>query len=923
MSTFENDKRLIEVDFPLKEVSEESVREKNIRHGHISTLHIWWARRPLAASRTTTYAALVPAPKGEKELREKFKFIAELSKWENSLNEKLIEKARKDIREFFGSKAPNVLDCFAGGGSIPLEALRLGCETYALEYNPVAVLILKAVLEYPQKYGKKLVKDVKKWGQWVYEEAKKEIGKFYPEETNSIQKALSDEGGEKYVPVGYIWARTIRCQKPSCGAEIPLIWQTWLVNKRNKKFALKIVPNEEEKKVNFELAKGQEITFDPLKGTTKGGTVICPICNSSLSRKEVKKQFRSGIAQHRMIVVILYNYKRKGKIYRLATEDDVKILEEVRTYLHEKMKILEEKWKINPIPNEPLPTPTGGIYGEDANLYFNFRCILYGNERWGNLFNLRQKLALITFAEKIRDVYEELLKEGSDSEYAKAITTYLAFAFDKFSTENNALTRWNVNSESFAGKPDQDPRLHMRWDYVESNPFSGIAGSYISHVRAITSVLETISTFEPAKETIFGTATKLPYPDNYFDGIFIDPPYYSNYPYADLADFFYVWLKRILGDIYPDLFSTPLSPRAEEIIENYSLLRGMPKNKAIRIINIDVKTKEFFEKNLERAFREIYRVLKENGIITIVYAHTSTESWEALINSLLNSGLIITASWPIHTERKARLVAQKAAALASSIYMVCRKRVKEGIAYFNEIKEKIRQRVREKLTQFWEQGISGADFFVSAIGPAVEVFGQYSRVEKLSGEEVSVKELLEYIRKVVSEFALERVLKRADLGGVDTQTRFYLLWRWTFGNARVHFDDAIKLSRPLGVELTDLWDKGGLVKKEEEFVKVLNPKERAQDEAFLKKTKFTSMIDILHYVLILWEKGEREKIKEILSKTGYARNEIFWQTAQALSEILPEGDKEKQLIQGFLYGKEDYIKGARDRKLLEFMGDKS
>jgi len=256
--------------------------------------------------------------------------------------------------------------------------------------------------------------------------------------------------------------------------------------------------------------------------------------------------------------------------------------------------------------------------------------------------------------------------------------------------------------------------------------------------------------------------------------------------------------------------------------------------------------------------------------------------------------------------------------------MVCRKRTKEGVAYFNEIKEKIEQRVKEKLEQFWEQGISGADFFVSAIGPAVEVFGQYSRVEKLSGEEVSVKELLEYVRKVVSEFALEKVLKRVDLGGVDAQTRFYLLWRWTFGNAKVHFDDAIKLSRPLGVELTDLWDKGGLVKKEKEFVKVLNPKERAQDQVFLKKTKFTSMVDVLHYVLILWEKGEREKIKEILNETGYARNEIFWQTAQALSEILSEGDKEKQLIQGFLYGKEEYIKGVHQGKtLLEFMGDKS
>jgi adenine-specific DNA methylase len=413
-------------------------------------------------------------------------------------------------------------------------------------------------------------------------------------------------------------------------------------------------------------------------------------------------------------------------------------------------------------------------------------------------------------------------------------------------------------------------------------------------------------------DVIFGTATKLSYPDNCFDAVITDPPYYDNVPYSYLSDFFYVWLKRTIGDLCPDLFATPLTPKSEEIVA-YSHGKGGFE-----------EGKRFFEGMITKAFQEIYRVLKPEGIACIVFAYKTTEAWETIINSLLKSGLVLAASWPIHTEMKERLRAQESAALASSVYMICRKQTKEGVAYFNEMKDKIEQRVKEKLAQFWEQGISGADFFVSAIGPAVEVFGQYSKVEKLSGEEVSVKELLEYVRKVVSEFALERVLKRADLGGVDAQTRFYLLWRWTFGNARVHFDDAIKLSRPLGVELTELWDKGGLVKKEKEFVRVLNPKDRAQDQAFLKKTKFTSMIDVLHYVLILWERGEREKIKEILSETGYAQNEIFWQTAQALSEILPEGDKEKQLIQGFLYGKEEYIKEMHQGKtLLEFMGDKS
>ena len=922
MSAFENDKRLIEVDFPLKEVSEESVMEKNIRHGHISTLHIWWARRPLAASRATTYAALVPAPKNEEELRKKLRFIIELSKWENSLNTDLIEKARKDIREFFGGNVPKVLDCFAGGGSIPLEALRLGCETYALEYNPVAVLILKAVLEYPQRYANlkakieeinqktlygevrtkelpKLIYNVQRWGNWVYEEAKKEIGKFYP----------SDPDGS--ILVGCIWARTVRCKNSSCEAEIPLMRQFWLAKKENRKIALKMLVDKEKREIAFKLVKNGEIDFDPSKGTVRKAKVLCPVCGAGISDKEVRKLFHQGKASQRIVAVILHN--KIGKIYRVATDKDLEVFREAERYLEEKRAKLMEEWGFDPVPNEP--TPEGG--GPGAERAFSVRN--YGLNTWGDLFNPRQKLMLITFVEKVKQAYGKMIEEGYDEEYAKVVATYLGLTVSRCSDFETVLGAWHPQWE-FSTHAFVRQALQMTWDYSELNPFSPIlTGTWQSMLRQIIRVIEHCSENVFSNEVItgkhetclFGSATSLPYPHEFFDAVITDPPYYDNVPYSYLSDFFYVWLKRILGDFYPDLFATPLTPKSEEIVA-YSHGKGGFE-----------EGKRFFESKITKAFQEIYRVLKPEGIACIVFAYKTTEAWETIINSLLKSGLVLTASWPIHTEMKERLRAQESAALASSVYMICRKHAKEGVAYFNEIKEKIRQKVREKLTQFWEQGISGADFFVSAIGPAVEVFGQYSRVEKLSGEEVSVKELLEYVRKVVSEFTLEKVLKRADLGGVDAQTRFYLLWRWTFGNARVHFDDAIKLSRSLGVELTELWDKGGLVKKEKEFIRVLNPKDRAQDQAFLRKTKFTSMIDVLHYVLILWERGEREKIKEFLSETGYARNEIFWQTAQALSEILPEGDKEKQLIQGFLYGKEDYIKGARDRKLLEFIGDKS
>jgi adenine-specific DNA methylase len=922
------DKRLIEVDFPLKEVSEESVREKNIRHGHISTLHIWWARRPLAASRATTFAALVPAPQNHDELRKKLEFVAELSKWENSVNQRIMESARKEIREFFG-RAPKVLDCFAGGGAIPLEALRLGCETYALEYNPVAVLILKAMFEYPQKFGKckdnvkeglrpvsnSLIEEVKKWGDWVLGEARKEIGKFYP----------PDPDGS--VPIGYIWARTIKCQNPSCGAEIPIMRQLWLCKKEKSKIALKIIVDRKSKTISFEIVKDREINFDPSKGTTRKTTVQCPICYAGIDGKTLRKEAQKGKIGERLVAVVLRHPHRQGKIYRVSVQKDQEIFKEAERYLKKKRQELFEKWGFNPVPDEPIPTPNKLAPPHPRGTFFvHLQPVLLGMSTWGDLFNTRQKLALVTFIEKVRCAYEEMRKLGYNEEYARAVVTYLSMAIDKLACYINKLTRWNVSSASFAGKPDQDSNLPMRWDYASANPFSNITGSWNNQIKSILSVLSNLCIPELASKTSVaqGSATNLSeYQNEFFDAVITDPPYYDNEPYSDLSDFFYVILKRTIGDAFPEIFSTPLSPRSQECIQNISLVRKISNINPKELCMLGIKDKEFFETTLTQAFSEIYCKLKPEGIACIVFAHKSTEAWESIINALLNSGLYLTASWPLNTERKARQRAQESAALASSIYMVCRKRVANETAYFNEIKSEIDRKIKEKLTQFWEQGISGADFFVSAIGSAVEVFGKYSKVEKLSGEEVSVPVLLEYVRKVVSEFALERVLKRADLGGVDAETRFYLLWRWTFGNAKVHFDDAIKLSRPMGVELTELWDGGSLVKKEKEFVRVLTPQERAKDPAFLKKTKFTSIIDVLHHVLALWERGEREKIKEVLNETGYAGNEIFWQTAQAISEILPQGDKEKQLLQGFLYGKEIYVKEARGKtSLLDYMESK-
>ena len=517
-------------------------------------------------------------------------------------------------------------------------------------------------------------------------------------------------------------------------------------------------------------------------------------------------------------------------------------------------------------------------------------------------------MALITFVEKVRRAHEKTLDEGYDPEYGKAMATYLALGVDMAAAFSNTLARWENTSEAIKHAFGRQA-LPMVWDYAEVHPFSGSTASWQAgweyYLKVIQHCTASTKDSQPCTTIQQGTATRLPYPDDHFDAVITDPPYYFNVTYADLADFFYVWVKRIAGGLYPDLFATPLTPKAQEIIEGafWDTVRYKEKDRS------------WFEGMLTEAFREVHRVLKPEGIAVIVFAHKSTEAWEAIIQALVHSGLVLTASWPVHTEMKARLMGQETASLASSIYMVCRKRLEEKAAYFNEIRPAMEQRIREKLEQFWNEGIGGADFFISAIGPAVEVFGQYSRVERLSGKEVTVKELLQHVRRTVVQYALERILKSPQIGDMDNETLFYLLWRWTYNNARAPFDDARLLGQAVGVEVTKHWGPAGFIKKEKEYIRVLGPRERnkhllqSRDAGSVRSDAM--MIDVLHRCLLLWERSDRKAIGELLMATGYGAKDIFWQVAQAVSEVLPDGDKERQLLQGFLYGRKQYEAAAR------------
>lgn len=753
-----------------------------------------------------------------------------------------------------------MLDPFGGGGSIPLEAQRLGCETHSCDLNPVALLIQKCTLEYPQKYGQSLYNDVKKWGDQIFDQITEELSPFYPKEP---------DGSNVYA---YIWARTVPCQNLNCNAVIPLMSQFWLA--KNKKIAL--FPYEENDQITFHIVgPGHEPipdNFDPSKGTVKNAIVTCPLsdCGHTIPAKETRQLFQDGEANERMLVVVTQHSRRKGKHYRLATDKDLEIFDKTQERLSEKREYLRTVWGIDPVPDEPTPKIKG------AGAERGFAIHNYNLNTYGELFNARQQLALITLTEKIRDAHTEMITQGLDTEYVKAVSTYLGLWIDQISYMNSNLCLWRNTLESVNNLFGM-PTMPMTWDYGEANLLR--VGE--TRLKTLLKPLLHLCQMDKNSTTIVeqASAQNLPYSDNTFDAVLTDPPYYDNAAYAYLSDFFYVWLKRSIGEHHPELFKETLTPKDGEIVAYGHLEGGLEAGK------------QAFEGGLAKAFQEMHRVLKPNGIAVIVYAHKSTEGWETLINALLDSNLVITAAWPIDTEQKVRWRSYNSAALASSIYMVARKQERQPFGLYYEVKMELETHLQKKLWTLWEWGFSGADLFIAAIGLGIEVFGKYEEVIDENDNIIRADKMIADIRELLERFDGEQ----AGIAGTQL-TRFYLRWRRQYREEHVPFDIAKKLAISLGIELKDEWGEGSFIQQEKTNVRVLGPQEREQTDL----SKREELIDILHHAVQLWAAGNRTEMIQCLSKDSIGLSELIWNVAQQISKTLPTESKERQWLDGWL-----------------------
>ena len=803
-------KKLIEVALPLDAINAESAREKSIRHGHPSTLHLWWSRKPTATARAVIWASLVDDPSAhpeqfptereqEKERRRLFRILEELVKWENANDKRVLDAARAEILKSTDGNPPPLLDPFAGGGTIPLEAQRLGLEAHAHDLNPVAVMINKAMIEIPPKFAgqppvhpeaqrnklteddwsgtRGLAEDVRYYGEWMKQRAFEKIGHLYPK--------VADAEGKEHTVIAWLWARTVKCPNPACGCEMPLLNAFALSKKKNAEVS--IDPTLINGKVSYQVKQGKKDG-----GTVNRKGAMCVLCDTPVDFSYIRQEGKDNRIGKRLLAIIAET--KKGRVYLSPDMDSVGD---------------ENTGRPDDYPNAELPKNPR-----------DFKTPNYGMRSFADLFTNRQLTALTTLSDLISAVRVQVVSDGGSEEYAQAICSYLSFAVDRTANRMSTLCVWNRIGEKIE-QTFARQAIPMIWEFAEANIFSNSTGSWSSSLEWIPKCIEQF----PA--TLQGVADQADAQGGLgMRNVMIstDPPYYDMIGYADLSDFFYIWMRQALKDIYPELFRTMLVPKEEELIATPYRFEGSAD-----------RAKEFFEHGMSDALLQIYHAANNDIPITIYYAFKQTETdknnntastgWETMLSAILNAGLLITATWPIRTERPTGLKAFENA-LASSIVLVCRKRPTDApVCTRRDFLTALKRELKPALVSLQESNIAPVDMAQSAIGPGMAVYSRYAQVLEAEGAPMTVRTALQLINQELDQYFSEQD------GALDRDTIFCVALYTQYAFREVKFGDVDVLARAKNTSTDRLREKG-ILYAERGTVRLLRREEIAEQRQY-------------------------------------------------------------------------------------------
>jgi putative DNA methylase len=943
-------KKLIEVALPLEAINVASAREKSIRHGHPSTLHLWWARRPLAACRAVLFASLVNDPEDDPmyginedvaftERAKLFDLIEELVQWDNSNNPRVINAARleiarsiaankvadkelnddtplvanapklpdeqtkylpesppeytpRDIRfkmpslkpeqinHFLILYAPPVLDPFAGGGSIPLEAQRLGLRAYASDLNPVPVLINKALIEIPPKFAGKpsinpesrqgnlknkqwrqtegLADDVTYYGNWIREEAEKQIGHFYPKVTVTNEMAKNGRPdlipyvGRELTVVAWVWARTVRSPNPVAnGMHVPLINSYWLSQKKSRETY--IWPIKKNGNYHFEIRIGQpspeELTLiDSGTKLSRGCNFKCLISDQPMPEEHVKAEGMAGNLSSKLLAIVCEG--DRSRVYLPATDE------------HEK------------ISNVVLPNDISDI---EAAISLDKRalwCLLYGLTTFDKLFTARQLLTLSTFSDLVSEARNKANKDsGGNSEYADAIATFLAFGISRSADFWSNLCTWAPQAKNeLVAHVFGRQALPMVWDYAEANPFSSSGGNFEKNLSFVVKIIHSLGLGCCGSAVQRDATSEIDTPT--LPLLSTDPPYYDNIGYSDLADFFYVWLRRTLKTVYPQLTSTMVTPKSAELIAS-----------PYRHGNSGARAKEFFEEGLGKALQRFREFANDAFPLSIFYAFKQSESdssghastgWETFLTGIISAEFAITGTWPMRTERDQGLKSGTNV-LASSIVLVCRPRdLNASHVTRRDFANALHSELPEAIKHLQSGNVAPVDLAQASIGPGMAVFSRYSRVINADGSAMTVREALQLINQVLDESLVEQ---ESDF---DSETRFALKWFEQYGLGEGPFGDAENLSKAMAVSVKGIED-AGILRSKAGKVRLLKREELDPDWDPASDTRLTMWEVTQHLIRTLeadGESGTADLLRRIGSEKGDIARELAYRLYQ-------------------------------------------